>query len=462
MKKVFPSLFIAFFILLLPLHTYAATLDEVKTIIENDYVGEINGNLETATSISEMMEMLDPHSTYFTKEEYESFVNSIDNTTVGIGVVIEKHEKGILILDVVKNGSASKGGEVEVGDIITEVNGQPTKDLTIEHASSLITGAEGTIVSLTLLKKDGTTKNVTIPRKPFSVENVSTKLLYGNVGYIQLNSYSSNGVSEVKEAYQSLVSKGATSFILDLQNNGGGYVSTAEDIIGLFPGAKNAYKLRISEGIYTAPASYQAIQFPENTRVLVNRFSASASEMTAAALLDQNAGILYGEQTYGKGSMQSFYQLSDGSYLKLTVGEFYGPNDTVVNNIGVKPHKLTESNPVYLAHYDSIVEHLQGYAKLNDLLNVPTTKKFTINFTKPVQLPNDPNAIELVKLGGDPVEITPTLSEDGKHIVVTPKNPLQPGSQYILLIHPTIQDTDGRNLKSGYYLKTTVQSNNGN
>src|SRR5690606_3615943 len=140
--------------------------------------------------------------------------------------------------------------------------------------------------------------NFSIPRKPFSVENVSTKLLYGNVGYIQLNSYSSNGVSEVKEAYQSLASKGATSFILDLQNNGGGYVSTAEDIIGLFPGATNAYKLRVSEGVYTAPSTYQALKFPENTRVLVNRFSASASEMTAAALLDQNAGILYGEQTY--------------------------------------------------------------------------------------------------------------------------------------------------------------------
>lgn len=459
MKKVFPSLFIAFFILLLPLHTYAATLDEVKTIIENDYVGEINGNLETAISINELMEMLDPHSTYFTKEEYESFINSIDKKTVGIGVVIEKHEKGILILDVVKNGSASKGGEVEVGDIITSVNGQPTKDLTVEHASSLITGAEGTIVSLTLLKKDGTTKNVSIPRKPFSAENVFSKLLYGNVGYIQLNSYSSDGVSEVKEAYQSLVSKGATSIILDLQNNGGGYVSTAEDIIGLFPGATNAYKLRVSEGVYTAPSTYQAIQFPENTRVLVNRFSASASEMTAVALLDQNAGILYGEKTYGKGSMQSFYELSDGSYLKLTVGEFYGPNNTVVNNTGVTPHKLTKSNPIYLAHFDSIVEHLRGYSKLNDLLNVPTTKKFTINFSKPVQLPSDPNAIELVKLGGDSVKIKSSVSEDGKQIFVTPNNPLQPGADYMLLIHPKIHGTDGKNLMSGYYLKTTVQSN---
>ena len=86
--------------------------------------------------------------------------------------------------------------------------------------------------------------------------------------------------------------------------------------------------------------------------------------MTAAALLDQNAAILYGEQTYGKGTMQSFYQLSDGGYLKLTVGEFYGPNDTVVNKTGVTPHHETKSNPIYLAHYDSIIENFGDYQKL--------------------------------------------------------------------------------------------------
>ena len=457
MKKVFPSILLAILVLLLPIQAYAAPIDEVRTIIDQDYVGDINGDLDNATSIDEMMKMLDSYSTYYTKEEYESFVNSIDNTTVGIGVVIEKHPQGILILDVMENGSAYQSG-INNGDIIIAVNGEATKDMTVDQASSMITGTQGTFVSITLLKTDGSKITITIQRKPFSVKNVDRKLLYGNVGYIQLKSFSTNGVKEVKEAYQALISQGATSFILDLQNNGGGYVTTAEDIIGLFPGAKNAYKLRISEGIYMAPASYQPIQFPSNTRVLVNRYSASASEMTAAALLDQDAAILYGEQTYGKGTMQSFYELSNGSYLKLTVGEFYGPNNTVVNKTGVSPHKKTLSNAIFEAHFDSIVENNKDYEKLNELLEVPTTKKFTINFNKPIQLPTQPDSIELVELGGNTIKISTELGKDSKQIIVKPNAPLKNDAQYILLIHPKITDLSGKKIKNGYYLKVTVQS----
>ncbi|MFY3791584.1 S41 family peptidase [Ureibacillus sp. MALMAid1270] len=458
MKKLLPSILIAIFVLLLPLHTYASTFDEVRDIIELNYVGEINGDLNHATSIEEMIDMLDPYSAYFTRDEYYSYVNSINQTTIGIGVMIDKHEKGILILDVFQNGSAKNAG-IEVGDIITAINGQSTELMTIEQASSLITGEEGTSVSLNLLKTNGSTITISVTRMPFIIDSVFSKLLYGNVGYIQFNTFSSTGVSEVKEAYQSLISKGATSFIIDLQNNGGGYVSTAEGLIGLFPGAVNAYKLRITEGVYTIAATSQSIQFPKNTRVLVNRFSASASEMTAASLVDQNAAILYGEKTFGKGTMQSFYQLSDGSILKLTVGEFFGPKGTIVNKTGIIPHYQTKSNPIYDAHYDSIIEKLKHYEKLNSLLEVPTTKQFSVNFNKKMILPEQADAIELVKLGAEKIETKLSLSSDEKHITVSPKTPLQPGAEYMLIIHPTIQDKVGKKMKDGYYLRITVDSN---
>lgn len=459
MKKVFPSIILSLFILFLPLHTLASPIEDVREIIENDYIEEINGNIENASTIDEIMGLLDSHSAYFTKEEYESFINSIEQTTVGIGVIIEKHEKGILILQVIDNGSAQLSG-IEDGDIITAVNGQATVNMTVEQASSLIIGQEGTTVSITLLKADNSTRTINIIRKPFTVKNVTSELLYGKVGYIRLNSFSSNGASEVKEAYQQLLSQGADSFILDLQNNGGGYVSTAEELIGLFPGASIAYNLRTSTGYYKTSAPKQEIQFPLNTRVLVNNYSASASEMTAAALLDQHAAILYGEQTYGKGTMQSFYRLSDGSVLKLTVGEFYGPNDTVVKSKGITPHVQTKSNPIYQAHFDSIVEKLNKYQKLNDLLEVPTTKQFTINFNKGIQLPTEPDTIQLVNLGGDQIDISFSLENDNKRLIVKPVKPLQPGGQYMLLIHPKIQDYEGKTMKNGYYLKSTVQSKN--
>ena len=96
---------------------------------------------------------------------------------------------------------------------------------------------------------------------------------------------------------------------------------------------------------------------------------------------------------------------------------------------------------------------------LSDLLEVPTTKTFTVNFNKQMQLPNLPGAIELVKLGGDKIEFSTSLSNDGKQIIVTPNAALTPGAQYVLLIHPKIQDIDGNKLKNGYYLKVSVQSN---
>ena len=336
MKKILLVLSL-FVIFLLPVTTSAAPLDEIKTYVEDNYVGHINGDLQQATTIEQVIDMLDPYSTYYTAEQFDQFMNSINMTSVGIGIVIEQHEKGIVIQDVIENGSAFAEG-VEIGDIITHINGSSTVGLSTSDASSRILGKENTTVTLTFLKANGQSVTKTITRKPFSLPNVTSKLMYGHVGYISLASFSSDAASLIKKAIRDLTAKGATSFILDLQNNGGGYVSAAEDVIGLFPNAKSAYTYEdasVKEIVY---ARRQSVQFPLDTRVLINRYSASASEMTAAALVDQKAAILYGERTYGKGTMQSFYELSDGSYLKLTMAKFAGPIETAINEVGVKPH----------------------------------------------------------------------------------------------------------------------------
>nr|WP_106783689.1 S41 family peptidase [Lysinibacillus timonensis] len=454
MKKGIFSLLTLLLVLLLPLQTFAATIDDVRYIIDSSYVGEIDGDIYNADSVDEIIDMLDPYSAYFTNEEYESFMNSIDQTTVGIGVVIEKHEKGILILDVIENGSAINYG-VEDGDIITAVNGQSVADMTTEQVSSLIKGKEGTSVTVTLLKADGSKNTVTIIRKPFTPANVQTELLYGHVGYIQMSSFTTNGADEVAKAYEELKKEGATSYILDLQNNGGGYVSTAEELIGMFPGASDAYKLIETSGTTLKHAIYQPVQFPMNTRLLVNRLSASASEMTAVALLDQDAAIIYGEKTFGKGTMQGFYRLSDGM-LKLTIGEFRGPNNTIVRETGVTPHIQTTSNPIYQAHYDSIKETLVNYKELATLTNVPTTKTFKVKFNHFVGGTVDTDSIELVALGGQTVDITTEVNES--EIIVTPNEELINGAEYMLIIHPSIENQDGKQLKAGSYLHITVEA----
>jgi len=454
MKKYTSMILSIILILLLPFQAFAATLDDVKTIIRSDYVGNFDGSLESAKTIEEVMALLDPYSAYFTKEEYESYMNTINNSSSGIGIVIQKHEKGILILEVVNNSTASQT-TLQAGDIITEVNGQSTIEMSVEEAQALFSSEENMVFNIKLLKTNGSTVTQSIQLSSSSQATVNSKLLYENVGYIALNTFSEDGAQLVANAYTKLLNQGATSFIVDLQNNGGGFVLTAERLIGMFPGASYAYKMQSSTSTSLVKASQQGILFPARTRLLVNRHSASASEMTAAALLDQQSAILYGEQTYGKGTMQSFYTFSDGSVLKLTIAEFFGPKGTVVKNVGIKPNIVTASNPLYTAHYDQIIENLANYKKLPSLTDVPTTKTFTINFNNEIAKQVNTTDVDIVQLGGTAVKAT--IEATGKQLKIKPAVPLQKGHEYMVIIKPTIKDSTGKPMLKGYYLKVSVQ-----
>lgn len=459
MKKILWSLLFIVSFFSFPFdHSFAATdeqlVKEIREIIEENYVGTIDGNLSNAHSIAEMMDMLDPYSTYFTKDEYYEFANSINLSTTGIGVVIEEHENGIHILQVIE-GSGSSNAGVKAGDIITAVNGQSIIGRSIQEVSTLLTGKEDTQVEVTFLHVDGHTSKKTITRKPFTLPNVESALLFGDIGYIAMSSFSEDGAKLVKSVLTQLKQRGATSFIFDLQNNGGGYVTTAEELTGLFPKARIAYLLEEAKASYEIKAIPQSIKFPANTRVLINRYSASAAEMVAASLQDQGSAILYGETTYGKGAMQGFYELQDGSFLKLTIGKFTGPAGDTIHEKCVIPRIQTVSAPIYQAHYDAIKAQYPNYKELKSLENVPTTKNFTVKFSQTLATAITKGNVQLVSLGGDEVDLSAT-TQQGRSLIVTPTTPLIKGQEYMLLIHPTLQTTTGSKLKQGIYLHITV------
>lgn len=454
LKKQLATLLCFLFVMALPLSTYASSIDEVREIVQDNYVGDIDGNLNKATTIKQMMDMLDPYSTYFTAEEFEEFISGVELTTVGIGIVIDKVKSGIHISELIDGGSAKAAG-LHVGDIITAIDGKSTINMTIDQASSRIKGAENTTVSLTVLRKDGSILKKVIERKAFSLPNVESKLLYNNVGYISLNSFSNDTVSLVSKAIKNLKKQGATSFIFDLQNNGGGYVTAAEQLIGMFPNAPYAYKLKEKNMTSNVRSIKQATQFPKQTKVLINKNSASASEMTAAALVDQNAAILYGQTTYGKGAMQGFFELEDGSFLKLTIGHFYGPKGTAIQNRGIKPHVTTVGNALYQAHFDSIVSNLANYTKHSSLTNVPTNKAFTATFSNAIAPKIATSAIQFVELGGNIIEADFKIT--GQQLVITPKKPLIAGKEYMLIVHPKVKTATGKSLIKGIYLQVTVK-----
>lgn len=439
-----------------PISILAAPLDEVKNIVGVHYKGELPANLDALDSIDEVVELLDPYSTYFTREEYEAYTNSINNTTTGIGVIIEEHASGIQIVSTFEGGAAEQAG-ISPGDIILSVDGVSTMGMAIQQASSIIRGKEGTTVQLQILPSTNVIQTYNITRKNFTVPVVTKELLAGNVGYIGLSSFSDDGAVLVQQAKNELQKLGATSFILDLRNNGGGFVHTAEELIGLFPNSPDAFKIITTRESLLTKSMVQASLFPANTKVLVNRYSASASEMTAAALLDQNSASLYGQTTYGKGSMQSFFNLSDGSILKLTVANFTGPKDTIIHKTGVKPHYETEvGRELIQAHQDALVEVNKNYAKMSALHNVPTTKQFTITFSNNI-VQDTKQKVELVKLGTSQSVPVTIKQKSSKQFVVTPTAPLEQGAAYLLLIHPTFQTNVGVKMKNGAYVEVTVQ-----
>ena len=203
------------------------------------------------------------------------------------------------------------------------------------------------------------------------------------------------------------------------------------------------------------------IKFPKQTYVLVNRYSASASEIVAASLQDQNAAIIVGERTKGKGTIQSFFEFEDGSALKLTIGEFTGPKKSKIHKAGIMPtiHSASDEE-LSSIHARLLKESLakQNYKQLDNLQDVPTNKTFHIHFTQKMNLTdtNASNKVELIKVGGVAVPIT-TKPNGQDMLDITPLKQMQRGGSYILVIHPGFTNDTGRTTKQGIYTPITVK-----
>jgi len=290
---------------------------------------------------------------------------------------------------------------------------------------------------------------------------VSSHMLYGNIGYIKINTFSNNMDKAVTKQYIDLKKQGADKLIIDLRYNGGGYVESAEQLLGHFEGVKTAYEMKTKEGTTTVKPVQSKVKFPKQTYILVNRYSASASEIVAASLQDQDAGIIVGERTKGKGTIQSFFEFEDGSALKLTIGEFTGPKKSKIHKKGIAPTINCEHDQeLSIIHARLLKDSLaqKNYKQVDDLQDVATNKTFHIHFTQKMNL-NDAtssNKVELVKVGGVAVPIS--LEPNGKDMLdITPLKRMQKGSSYFLVIHPGFANDTGRTTKQGIYTPITVK-----
>lgn len=236
-------------------------------------------------------------------------------------------------------------------------------------------------------------------------------------------------------------------------------ISAAQEVIGLFPNVTEAFQLQYN---YRAPDNFSAIpqanKFTEPTHLLINAYSASASEMVAASVKEQNGATLYGQNSYGKGTMQSLLTLSDNSVLKMTTAKFYSPQGTAVNQVGVMPNIATAAGEeLFISHKDQLINRYKNYKQLPDLKDVPTTKRFTVKMSLPMNWNGiQPKDVQLIQLGGKEVPIDLKIVDE-RTITVVPKEKLTSKGQYILFVHPNWKSKTAKLMNQGIYLEITVE-----
>jgi len=282
----------------------------------------------------------DKHSEYFNIDETKKFNEVLSGDFEWIGAVVEKNDFGVII-DRIIAGSPAKEAGLLAGDIIAKANNEELKDMNLTNAVSKIRGAANTIVTLEILRpgeKEIITKIVT--RKKIDIPSTDGKIIEGtNIGYIALSIFGEKTADDFDKVLTDLENKKITGLIIDLRDNGGGYLETAVSILSNFIEKDRVLVTTKEKNPFLNKSyfSYGNTRKPLPIIVLINENSASASEITAGALKDYNLAILVGQKSYGKGSVQQPFNLSDGSEIKITVAKWYTPKDYGIDKVGIKP-----------------------------------------------------------------------------------------------------------------------------
>ena len=323
-----------------------STVDAISNNIKNfnklinaHYKGDVDTKELTVETIKGYVKGLgDEYSEYLTKEELEEFEMQTMGNYYGIGIQMLQNDDGnIEIATVFKDTPAYEAG-IQVGDIIASINDEYFIGKGTEEAANKIKGEDGTTVKIVMIRGSETIE-FNVERRDIKIYHVSSRLINGNVGYMFLFTFDSKCSDEIKESMESLKQQGADRFILDLRFNTGGIVDEAEKITGLFAdkGATVYYLIDGDEKEYQKVTSVSAVDTDSPLVILINKYTASASEILTGALKDNRNAVTVGNKSYGKGVMQNLFNLSDGSALKLTFAEYLTPNKTKINKIGITP-----------------------------------------------------------------------------------------------------------------------------
>ncbi len=316
-----------------------SALDEVYSALLNNYDGVIDkSELIEGAKKGLVAAIGDTYTVYMTKEEAEEYNAALHgNVGAGIGVEMALRDGYVRVLRTLPDNPAGKAG-VQAGDIIYKINDEDVHDKTSDYIASKLQGEKGTRVKLTVLR-GSEEKTFDLVRE--EINNVSAYVTYdGNTAIITITRFDNDTGTLVQKIVNDDFSKhNINKVILDLRNNGGGYVSAAKDLLSLWIDGENILiqRSRNEQEETTKANRGQAKLANVETIVLVNGGTASASEIVAGALQDYNKATILGEQTYGKGVVQTLMKLSNGTMLKVTTTSWYTPKGTSINGNGITP-----------------------------------------------------------------------------------------------------------------------------
>ena len=339
-------------------------LNTVNSYLKNNYLyDDYDVSAMEEMAVKGYVEGLnEPYTHYYTAEEFEDYISAVEDSYVGIGVVISIDEEAgkIIVVAPVEDSPAYMAG-ILPGDYILEVDGKPySAEQMNECVSAIKSGKEGTNVTIKI-ERGGETMEINVERREISNESVDSKMLDNNIGYVRITSFNTSDdkssettYTEFVSAVDELKSQGMQKMIIDLRDNPGGVLDVVCDIADyLLPegiitytetkdGKREEYRSDASE--YNIPMA-----------VLINKNSASASEILTGALKDYDRAEIIGETSYGKGIVQSVYPFMDGSGMSMTIAKYYSPNGVCIHGVGIEPDYAVSLDEKYAGYYASSV-----------------------------------------------------------------------------------------------------------
>lgn len=311
------------------------------------YLKHINTDEDAYLAINSMLESLnDPYSTFLKAQEFQEQNIDMDAKVTGIGINIMTVSGKVIVVGVIDNSPAQKS-DIKPGDIVLRVNDVDMNGKNLSDVAQTIRGEIDSYVKLELLR-DNKKLHKRIQRKEIKIQSIKAKMLENDIGYIQISSFMSLQLpSEFSEALKKV--QNSKGIIIDLRNNHGGMLSNAILLTNTFMNEGVIVNIHNRQGQqYPVEAEKEIPSISQPTVVLINKGSASASEIFSGALKDNNRAILVGETTYGKGMIQRIYTLPNNTGMNITVAKYLTPNGTDINKQGIKPnYEIKNSDDFY-------------------------------------------------------------------------------------------------------------------